>query len=217
MEKDWVLKIQYLEKIDSTQKELKRLLKNGTLKAPYALLAKEQTDGQGSRDNSWTGLNGNLFLSFSINLEALPTDLKLESASIYFAYILKETLADDGSKVWLKWPNDFYIDNLKIGGMITNIVGDAIVCGLGINLVKSPIGFEKLDIGVNIENLLKKYFANIEKKILWKQIFSKYKLEFYKNQSFSTHINSLKVLLDKASLQDDGSITINNERIYSLR
>ncbi|MFK5938905.1 MAG: biotin--[acetyl-CoA-carboxylase] ligase [Sulfurimonas sp.] len=209
--------IQYLESIDSTQKELKKLLKSQIVKAPYALIAKFQTEGQGSRDNSWTGLEGNLFLSFCIALKDLPADLKLESASIYFAYILKETLCDEGSLVWLKWPNDFYIDDLKIGGMITSLVNDTLVCGVGLNLIKNPIGFEKLDIMVSIEDLCKKYFLNLEKKILWKQIFSKYKLEFYKNQSFSTHINSLRISLDKAMLNDDGSIMINNERIYSLR
>ena len=209
--------IHYLESIDSTQKELKKLLKAGVIKAPYALVAKRQTEGEGSRDNTWTGLEGNLFLSFCISLKDLPTDLKLESASIYFAYILKETLADEGSQVWLKWPNDFYINKLKIGGMITSLINDTLVCGVGLNLVENPIGFEKLDIMVSVEDLLKKYFQNLKKNRLWKQVFSKYKLEFYKSQKFSTHINSLRISLDEALLQDDGSIVINNERIYSLR
>ena len=209
--------IHYLESIDSTQKELKKLLKEKVVKAPYALVSKSQTEGEGSRDNTWTGLEGNLFLSFCISLKELPPDLKLESASIYFAYILKETLADEGSQVWLKWPNDFYINNLKIGGMITSFVDDMLVCGVGLNLVENPIGFAKLDIMVSVEDLLKKYFLNLEKKVLWKQIFSKYKLEFYKNQNFSTHINSLRISLGEALLQDDGSIVINNERIYSQR
>jgi len=211
------LTIHYLESIDSTQKELKKLLKEKVVKAPYALVSKSQTEGEGSRDNTWTGLEGNLFLSFCISLKELPPDLKLESASIYFAYILKETLADEGSQVWLKWPNDFYINNLKIGGMITSLVDEMLVCGVGLNLVENPIGFAKLDIMVSVEDLLKKYFLNLEKKVLWKQIFSKYKLEFYKNQNFSTHINSLRISLGEALLQDDGSIVINNERIYSLR
>jgi BirA family biotin operon repressor/biotin-[acetyl-CoA-carboxylase] ligase len=217
MVKDWVLKIRYLESVDSTQLYLKKLLEEKKVVAPYAVVAKMQTEGQGSRDNSWVGLEGNLFLSFSIAIKDLPTDLKLESASIYFAYILKETLADVGSQVWLKWPNDFYVNNLKIGGMITSLVNDTLVCGVGLNLVKSPRGFAKLDLMVNVEDLLKKYFINLEKKVLWKQIFSKYKLEFYKNQNFSTHINSLRISLDEALLQDDGSIVINNERMYSLR
>ena len=53
-----------------------------------------------------------IFFSFAIKIDELPTDLKLESASIYFAYLLKETLYELGSCVWLKWPNDFYIDDL---------------------------------------------------------------------------------------------------------
>ena len=207
----------YLETIDSTQKYLKELLLKKKINPPYAVVANKQTKGIGSRDNLWSGIEGNLFLSFTIYLEELPSDLKLESSSIYFSHILQETLSEFGSKVWLKWPNDFYIDDLKLGGMITNVVGDALVCGVGLNLVNSPDGFTTLDIKISREDLLKKYFINIEKKILWKQVFSKYKLNFYRNQKFFTHNNSLRVSLDGAQLQSDGSIIVNDERIYSLR
>lgn len=57
--------------------------------------------------------NGNLFFSFVLKRNDLPSDLQIQSASIYFSYILKEVLALEGSKIWLKWPNDFYIDNKK--------------------------------------------------------------------------------------------------------
>ncbi len=176
-----------------------------------------QTEGVGSRDNSWTGLEGNLFLSFAISLKDLPKDLKLESSSIYFSYLLKDVLTNLNSSVWIKWPNDFYIDNAKIGGMITNIVGDSLLCGVGINLVSSPDGFKNLDIAINREKLLALYFKNIEKKVSWKQVFSKYKLEFPLNQKFYTHNNNLKISLADAKLQSDGSIVINGERIYSSR
>ena len=162
-------------------------------------------------------MDGNLFLSFSIHLDELPNDLKLESSSIYFSYILKELLFESGSKVWLKWPNDLYIDDLKLGGMITNIVGNSLICGVGLNLVNSPSGFATLDVEILREELLEKYFTNIEKKISWKQIFSKYKLEFYRNQKFFTHKNNLRISLGEAQLQSDGSIIVNDERIYSLR
>ena len=211
------MKIRFLERVDSTQTYLKQLLKSKEVSSPYAVVTKIQTDGLGSRNNSWEGLEGNLFLSFSMSLKDLPTDLKIESASIYFAYILKETLSEFGSNVWLKWPNDFYVDELKIGGMITNLVGDSLICGVGLNLVKSPDGFEKLDIEITIEELLNSYFTNVEKKVLWKQVFSKYKLEFYLNQNFFTHKNNLKIFLNEAELQSDGSIISNGERIYSLR
>jgi len=180
-------------------------------------MTNNQTNGIGSRDNSWHGMDGNLFVSFAVSLQELPNDLKLESVSIYFAYILKSTLEELKSNVWLKWPNDFYIEDKKIGGMITNIVGDTLVCGVGLNLVDFPDGFDKLDITINKEKLLNRYFANIEKKLLWKQVFSKFKLEFYRNQKFFTHNHNLRIPLGEAELQSDGSIIVNDERIYSLR
>lgn len=217
MVKDCQLKILYLESIDSTQKHLKKLLIEKKAYAPYAVIANMQTSGVGSRDNSWTGINGNLFLSFAISLDSLPLDLKLESASIYFSYLLKEVLNEHDSLVWLKWPNDFYIDNMKIGGMITNISGDNLVCGVGLNLVDSPKEFTSLDIKISKEILLREYLNLIEKRVSWKQVFSKYKIEFGRNQNFFTHNNSLKISLAKAILQSDGSIIINGKRIYSTR
>lgn len=180
-------------------------------------MADIQTAGVGSRDNSWNSQEGNLFLSFAIKVQDLPSDLKLESASIYFSYILKDTLESFGSKLFLKWPNDLYIKNSKIGGMITNIVSDALVCGVGLNLVTSPDAFSCLDIKINKEILLERYFKNIEKKPSWKQVFSKYKLNFQTNKNFFTHIKGKKVSLSESVLQNDGSLDINGERIYSLR
>jgi BirA family biotin operon repressor/biotin-[acetyl-CoA-carboxylase] ligase len=211
------LKIIYLDSVESTQTYLKNLIRKKQAQAPLAVTADIQTHGLGSRNNSWTGCKGNLFLSFAVKLQDLPKDLKLESASIYFAYILKETLERENSKVWLKWPNDFYIADEKIGGMITNIVSDVLICGVGMNLVEAPTNFNKLDIDISKEKLLNKYFKNIEKFLSWKQIFSKYKLEFYRNRKFFTHNKNNKISLSEAKLQDDGSIEIDGERIYSLR
>ena len=211
------MQIRYLETVDSTQKYLKELLLKEKIDPPYAVVSNRQTNGIGSRDNIWSGMDGNLFLSFTIHLKELPSDLKLESSSIYFSYILQNILSELGSKVWLKWPNDFYINDVKMGGMITNIVDDCLICGVGLNLVSSPDEFTTLDIEISKEELLQKFFANIEKKISWKQVFSKYKLEFYRNQKFFTHKNSLRISLGEAELQSDGSIIVNDERIYSLR
>ena len=211
------MKIIYLDTIDSTQRYLKDLLKSKELTSPVAVVADEQSSGQGSRGNSWIGQKGNLFLSFSIPIKELPDDLRLESSSIYFSYLLKHVLEEHGSKVWLKWPNDFYIDDHKIGGTITNIVKEDLVCGIGLNLLSSPDGFSRLDIDISKENILNGYFNYLKKNIQWKHIFSKYKLEFYKSKEYFAHSKDIKVSLTNAVLQDDGSIVSDGQRIYSLR
>ena len=217
MGKESVLKIIYLNKIPSTQLYLKKCIQNKEDKAPIAVVADEQTQGIGSRENSWISQKGNLFLSFALPLKELPTDLKLESASIYFAYILKDTLSSFGSSVFLKWPNDFYLGENKVGGMITTIVDDCIVCGVGINLGVAVDEFVKLDVNIERELLLKSYFSNLKKNLLWKQVFSNYRLEFDKNKKLFTHKNKLEIPLASAKLEDDGSLSIDGERIYSRR
>jgi BirA family biotin operon repressor/biotin-[acetyl-CoA-carboxylase] ligase len=212
-----VLQIVWCESIDSTQKYLKRELQNKALSAPVAVVANVQTEGIGSRGNNWESQEGNLFCSFALARSELPSDLKIESASIYFSYILKETLEQMHSKVWIKWPNDFYVENKKAGGMITSLLGDTVLCGVGLNLQNSPQAFSTLDISVDKKELLLKYFANLEKKVSWKQVFSKYRLEFYKNKNFFTHLHNKRISLQEARLCEDGSLEINGERIYSLR
>jgi len=212
------LEIIYLDEVDSTQLYLIDKLKNNELLPPVAVVAKLQKNGIGSRNNRWIGERGNLFLSFAIKKSDLALDLPLQSLSIYFAYILKDILSKKGSKIWLKWPNDFFIDDKKIGGVITSIIQDQIViCGVGLNIESKVKNFSKLDIKVDLEELIKNFLFEVEKKLSWKKIFSKYKLEFQKGKNFTFHIDGKIFFLKDAKLLEDGSVEINNKKVYSLR
>ena len=212
------MQIRLLDEVPSTQEWLKNAYKTKQITPPFAVWTKKQTNGIGSRGNSWIGKEGNLFLSFIVERSALPKDLLIESASIYFAWLLKEVFAEEGSQCWIKWPNDFYVDEQKMGGMITTVVGECLICGVGINLVDAPEGFAVLDVVMTPEEIVKRFVEKVKKSISWKQVFRKYSVEFYKNSSFYTHIkNTTKVSMQSAVLNEDGSITINGERIYSLR
>jgi len=207
----------WFDSLPSTQTYLKEKLKTEELKSPVAVVAALQTEGIGSRGNEWIGLEGNLFFSFAISRHTLPSDLALESASIYFAYLLKETLVDLGSEAWLKWPNDFYLKSSKIGGVITFLREDDLICGMGLNLLNSPESFASLDIKIDKKALLNNFFKKIENKPSWKQVFSKFKVEFVKSKRHYTTVSNNKISLDMAELNSDGSLSINGERIYSLR
>ncbi len=211
------MQIHWFDELESTQTYLKEELKQGRLKSPVAIAAARQTGGIGSRGNSWIGLEGNLFFSFAIARDELPDDLSLESSSIYFSYLLKETLAEENSQVWLKWPNDFYLNDKKIGGTITFLRDNDLLCGIGLNLLKSPQGFAHLDIKIDKKELLNKFFKKIKKKSSWKQIFSKFEVEFTHSKKHSTHFENNKISLENADLNDDGSLNIDGQRIYSLR
>ena len=217
MENDLLLQIHSLKTVDSTQRYLLDALKKGELSSPVAVVAESQEAGKGSRGNHWSGLDGNLFFSFSIERQALPSDLKLESSSIYFTFLLKQALKTLGSKVWLKWPNDFYVDDVKIGGAITNLYKESLVCGIGLNTKVAPEGFSRLDIEIENEVLLKNYFEILKNPPKWKQVFSQYEIEFVKSRSYFTHSGDQRLSLENAHLLDDGSIVCDGQRIFSLR
>ena len=157
--------------------------------------------------------------SFALELQSLPNDLKLEFSSIFFGVIMQQFLRSLGSQVWLKYPNDLYIDERKIGGILTQKVRDSIVCGIGINLISTEYATLESCISQKIkpEGFLNDFFESFVKFTSWKQIFSIYKLEFHKNNSFFFHFHNQQVCLKDAALNDDGSLNVNGERIYSLR
>ena len=211
------MEIKLFKTLPSTQTYLVEALQKSILHAPVAVLTLEQNAGVGSRDNKWSGGEGNFFASIALKLEDLPEDLPLSSASIYFSFIMKQTLLELGENIWLKWPNDFYKNDEKIGGTITKKVNDTLVCGIGLNLKKSQNGYSALQSDISPQNLLEKYLLALEKFPKWKQIFSEYEVEFELSRKFSVHIENYQKSLSDATLQADGSLTIEGEKVFSLR
>ncbi len=211
------MEVLYFDTLDSTQIYLIEALQSNKVVAPICVMAKEQTAGIGSRDNHWEGGEGNLFFSLAVNMEDLPNDLPLSSASIYFSYMMREVIVQYDEEIWLKWPNDLYQKSYKIGGTITKKVDNILICGMGVNLQKNSNSFKALNLNVEPIFLLKEYLLALEKYPSWKQVFSQYKIEFERSREFFTHIDGHKKTLKDATLSEDGSLIIDNKRVYSIR
>jgi len=199
----------YFETLNSTQLYLTEMIKHKRLTPPVCVWTQLQTEGIGSRGRRWIGKKGNLFFSFAYEIKHF--DAPPQSLSIYFGWIFKATLNETGSKAVMKWPNDIYLlDNKpkKIGGVITNILGDKVVCGIGLNTKFAPSEeFGSLDIDIKNDKILKTFFDNI-KLYKWNRVLDEYKEEFEKT----------KEIFDiEGSLVDDGGIEKNKQRIYSKR
>ena len=207
----------YFECLESTQKYLVNAIKSEKLKPNIAIIAKKQTAGVGSRENSWESDTGDLALSFAIKKDDLPSDLPVSSASIYFAFLMKELLSSFGQECWLKWPNDIYIKNKKAGGVITQLIKGVYVVGIGINLTKKGEEYASFKLDKSVNEVSTSYFILLKKRIKWQEIFSKFKIEYEKINGIVTTINGKKIKLTNATLCEDGALLIENERIYSLR
>ncbi|NPA61223.1 MAG: biotin--[acetyl-CoA-carboxylase] ligase [Epsilonproteobacteria bacterium] len=211
------MEIIYFDTLDSTQKYLIDAISSGSIEPPVAVLAKNQTNGIGSRDNSWEGGCGNLFISFALNIKSLPEDLPISSASIYFSYLMRERLSKYVDGIFVKWPNDIYIGRSKVGGVVTKMIGNLLICGIGVNLRVGSNSFSSLNLNVEPEEIVKLFLKELEKRPSWSEIFHKYSVDFEQNRGIFANIDGERVELGSAILDSDGSIILGGKRVYSLR
>lgn len=128
----------FLNSIDSTNSHATRLLAND-FDAPFILLANEQTAGRGRLGRKWFSPPGaNLYLSFAARPNVPPNRMQLFTLwmGVFIANELREWL---DLPISIKWPNDLYFENKKLGGMLTEarIDADAIrelIFGMGLNI-----------------------------------------------------------------------------------
>lgn len=211
------MEIFWFDTLPSTQTYLIEKIKKGELSAPVCVSCNTQTNGVGSRANRWESVSDALLFSFALPLKQLPNDLKIESASIYFMYILKEILAHKGSKCWFKWPNDIYVEDKKIAGAITAFLKDrqTLVCGIGVNFSQTK-EYGKCDIKIDKKNLINEYLSVFTAPPEWKHIFRKFEVEFLKTRE-KMLLHSSQKYHENVTLNSDGSLSVDNKKVFSLR
>ncbi len=131
------LEIKWFETIDSTNYEAFRQIETAKDFTTYA--AKFQTSGRGQKGNSWESAVGKN-LTFSILIR--PTLLKATDqflVSQIVALGIVKYLESFKIKAKIKWPNDIYVGNRKICGiLIEHYLSGAnlsvSILGIGVNL-----------------------------------------------------------------------------------
>ncbi|WP_240663202.1 biotin--[acetyl-CoA-carboxylase] ligase [Mucilaginibacter limnophilus] len=130
-----------LKEVDSTNTFLKNVLSNSKpVPDGTVIMAEAQYAGRGQQQNGWHAEPGkNLTFSLLLNPVFLSISQQFDlnrAISLGVHYALKPIL---GEPLSIKWPNDIYYDDYKLGGiLIENILsGEKIkhsVIGIGINV-----------------------------------------------------------------------------------
>lgn len=129
-----------LPTVDSTNLSLKQRAREGAVRAPYLLLAGEQTAGRGRLGRSFlspsrTGLYMSLLLKPPAGTE--PGRITL-LAAVAVCRALEELTP---LKPRIKWVNDIFVRGKKVCGILAEGVADQVVVGVGVNLHTPPGGF----------------------------------------------------------------------------
>ena len=73
----------------------------------------------------------------------MPEDLNTEAGALLTGYLLYKALGALGVSVSIKWPNDLIQNDRKVGGILLEERGGAVMAGVGLNIVYAP---EMLDL-----------------------------------------------------------------------
>jgi BirA family biotin operon repressor/biotin-[acetyl-CoA-carboxylase] ligase len=129
---DWPgFSVEILPEIDSTNTELMRRARNA-LHDPVLLIAERQTAGRGRLGRAWHGELGHA-LTFSLGLPYQPHNWS--GLSLAVGLSLAESLGPD---IQLKWPNDLWRQQRKLGGILIEAASQGgesyAVIGIGLNI-----------------------------------------------------------------------------------
>ena len=143
-------RVTVLPLIDSTNQYL--LDRLSELQSGDACVAEYQQAGRGRRGRKWfSPFGSNLYLSMYWRLEQGPA--AAIGLSLVIGIVIAEVLQSLGAdKVRVKWPNDLYLQDRKLSGILVELTGktgDAaqIVSGAGINLMMRRVESDVVNQG----------------------------------------------------------------------
>lgn len=134
---------------------------------PILVTADMQTKGRGRNEKKWNSPKGNLYFSFGFTRHN-----HINGLSVKVGLIVAESLQQILKKnVLLKWPNDIFYLNKKVGGILveTSSINNIfkIVIGIGVNLQLSDSNKQwgNLEINADINKVKQQIIEMLSSKL----------------------------------------------------
>ena len=122
-------RVDYYDTLDSTMTAAAAIRTRGAI-----VIANEQSAGQGRHGHAWhsepgSGLYFTIVLAPRLSMELLPV------VTLALGLAVQESIAQVCNvQADLRWPNDLLIGPRKCAGILTQLDGDRVLAGIGINV-----------------------------------------------------------------------------------
>jgi BirA family biotin operon repressor/biotin-[acetyl-CoA-carboxylase] ligase len=148
-----------LKTVDSTNLYAERMLKEKKIREGTVIFAHEQTSGKGQGENNWESEPGkNITFSMILFPAFLPPGKQFLLNKVITLGVLDFLSRFQIVRRWsVKWPNDLYAGDDKIGGIliqntITGTIYESCIAGIGINInqetfssaIPNPVSLKQL-------------------------------------------------------------------------
>jgi BirA family transcriptional regulator, biotin operon repressor / biotin---[acetyl-CoA-carboxylase] ligase len=121
--------IQTFETLVSTQDEMRSKLEHGEAIHGLVIRALEQTAGRGQRARDWQSSKGGSYQTIAVEM----ANHKSYSA-ILVAIGIARVFREQAIQASIKWPNDIYMENKKLAGILCEYTRGHLLIGVGVNV-----------------------------------------------------------------------------------
>lgn len=143
------------ESIDSTNKDAEERIKAHFLQ--YIILANHQTQGRGRRGREWqSARNKNIYISLCLKNEFKSA---IGGLNLFLGTALYQTIyelyGNFKNNLTLKWPNDLYIGEKKLAGLLIQTSDpklENIIVGIGINVYADETDIPDIATSIQIQS-----------------------------------------------------------------
>lgn len=214
-----------LKNCTGTFKYAHNLLKKNEISGNFLVISEKQTSGQGRNHNSWYSPEGGIWSTAGLYGLVVESNITIFTG-ICIHQTLIELFPELKKKLKIKWPNDIYLENKKLAGILSEKLNSKkyhlIGIGINTNINNFPKEIEKQAISLQlylnkkIENelLIRKLFAKVAKK-LPKFIEDGFDIKYYKKHSY---LKGKEVILDTSFDRFSGKVLgLNNKGAILLQ
>jgi BirA family transcriptional regulator, biotin operon repressor / biotin---[acetyl-CoA-carboxylase] ligase len=132
--------VRHYHELGSTNDEARQLIEAGAAHGTV-VHADQQTAGRGRFSRRWISPPGNLYLSVVLRLGLPPArNVELGFLAALAVADAVDALLPRQARATLKWPNDVLVRGGKIAGILLEQAGDAMILGIGLNVLHAPRG-----------------------------------------------------------------------------
>ncbi|MEM2083794.1 MAG: biotin--[acetyl-CoA-carboxylase] ligase [Nitrososphaerota archaeon] len=189
------MKILRYKKVSSTQDIAKKLAEKNVKEA--IVIAKEQTHGRGRYERTWFSPIGGLWFSILLRPNINPID-SIKLMALAGLVIVKAIRDFTSLSAFIKWPNDIYINNKKVCGiLIESSIEDSklkyVIVGIGLNVNNSFSNTCDYSLK-DVTSLRDELGKVIDKEALFKVILKKFKelYDSFLNKEFNKIFDEYK-------------------------
>lgn len=204
--------IKYYKELPSTQTTVKTLAQKG-FDEGTVVIAEKQTNGYGRIKRVWNSNSGGLWFSMLLKPFLVPEEST--KLALILSIALKQTFDFYNLDSKIKWPNDIFINNKKIAGIIIEMSAEQdiinwVVAGIGVN-INNKLPKELKEMSISLKEIINKkvdrtefickFFINFEK------LYTSFKKEGFKQ--FLKEYNDNLLYKNKHVTINTGCNTIN--------